>query len=78
MSIEQSGQRILEISDFRLFTIAYEFRYEQAYALWDEAGAIWSAFVVNHPNAKNVKADPGQTLFRVGTKWEFNLFINVH
>jgi hypothetical protein len=73
MSTAQIPQPIRDISDFRLFTTACEFRFQNSYHLWDRAGEIWSDFVAANPEAKLVKADPGQTTFRLGSQREFTV-----
>ena len=64
---------IKDLSDFRLFTSACECRYSNAYLLWDRAGAIWAEFSDAYPSIRMLKADPGQTIFRLEERFEFNL-----
>ena len=62
-----------DLSDFRLLTLNCECRFENAYLLWDRAGAVWSQFLSANPKARSIRAEPNQTVFRLEEDFEFTL-----
>ncbi len=73
MTLVKTTEPTRDLSDFRLFTASCECRFDNAYQLWDRAGAIWSEFSARLPGLRMIKADPGQTVFRLAKQFEFNL-----
>ena len=60
-----------ELSDFRLMTLSFECRYPSAYLLWDRAGTVWSELIGLKPDLRLIKAEPGETVFRLDEHLEF-------
>jgi hypothetical protein len=76
MDTEQRPSSPRDISDFRLLTASWECRFEDAYLLWDRAGAIWSELVRRRPQLKRIKAEPNLTIFRFEDKYEISVLLD--
>ncbi len=63
----------MDISDFRLYTIAFECRFAPALLHWDRAGSIWSQVSGKHPGIKLIKGEPNQTAFRIQDRFELRV-----
>jgi hypothetical protein len=58
----------MTIADFKLFQVAVECRYEDAYLLFDRTGNVCRQLKLKWPDAKLQEASPAKTVCRVGTE----------
>jgi uncharacterized protein (TIGR04255 family) len=67
----------LSLSDFRLSQAVLEARYLNGFLHWDRAGAIWMEMTTKHyPALKMVKAEPGQSMFRLEDRYELGVQVD--
>lgn len=64
---------LLQIENFFLKRLTFEFRYEPAYILWDRSGRIWTQAKERWPDLINKSAQPNQTLFDVKDKFSMGV-----
>src|SRR5258706_10138270 len=66
----------MELSDFKLETSSFEYRYGQSFLLWDKAGSIWTEAVQRWPKLKLVRGEPGVTTFTLDNLYELAVSID--
>ena len=66
----------MELSDFELERIAFEFRYAPAYLHFDRAGALWTEATERWPNLKPERSEPTVTTFHLDNHHEFSVTID--
>lgn len=54
----------MELSDFKIRQVIFEIRYDDAYILWDRAGAVSSDLTRIWPNLKLAEGTPNQQSLR--------------
>lgn len=56
----------MKFGDLTLQQVTFEVRYESAYRLWDNAGAIWTSLTQKFGAAEPVTVKPSETTFKIG------------
>ena len=63
----------LILSSFKLSRSTFEIRYNNAYALWDKAGIIWTTADKKWSQLKMINAEPAVTSFRLEDRYELSV-----
>jgi hypothetical protein len=63
----------MDISYFDLHQANFEVRYDQAYLLWDRAGAIWQVMRRTNPNLKLKEAGPAKVVMTLDDRFQLSV-----
>jgi hypothetical protein len=68
----------LSLDDFSLFSAAFEIRFDEAYAIWDRSGDLWSNVLLAFPGLERRHVDPGRVVFSTTGKPERELTVELN
>lgn len=70
MAFQVPSTSKLRLSEFTLDSVTFEFRYTNAFVLWDRSGKLWTEATRKWPDLEMVTAQPNRTVFKIGDRIE--------